>query len=234
MSRQIHVALIGDYNPSVLAHQAIPRALDLAGQRSGLDVTGCWIDTDRMADAPTSLLEAFDAFWCVPASPYRSTAGALRAIRHARESNTPFLGTCGGFQHALLELGRNMLAIDGAHAELEPGANAMLIAPLECALVEKSGTVRFVEGSRLHDCYGHDEAMEGYHCSYGFNREYRAAFESAGVRFTAFDDAGDVRGFELEDETFFVGTLFQPERAALRGAVSPPVEGLIRAAAHLA
>ena len=59
MSRQIHVALIGDYNPAVLAHQAIPRALELAGQRSGLDVTGCWIDTDRMAEAPSSLLEAF-------------------------------------------------------------------------------------------------------------------------------------------------------------------------------
>jgi CTP synthase (UTP-ammonia lyase) len=35
--------------------------------------------------------------------------GALLAIRHARESAIPFLGTCGGFQHAVLEYARNVL-----------------------------------------------------------------------------------------------------------------------------
>ena len=29
--------------------------------------------------------------------------GALAAILYARQSGRPFLGTCGGFQHALLE-----------------------------------------------------------------------------------------------------------------------------------
>jgi CTP synthase (UTP-ammonia lyase) len=43
----------------------------------------------------------FSGLWCVPGSPYRSMEGALLAIRHARESGVPFLGTCGGFQHAL-------------------------------------------------------------------------------------------------------------------------------------
>ena len=47
--------------------------------------------------------------WTVPASPYENTAGALDAIRFARETRRPFLGTCGGFQHALIEFARRRL-----------------------------------------------------------------------------------------------------------------------------
>ena len=79
----IRVALIGDYDPSVPAHQAIPRALALAAEATGVAVAHEWVPTDHVtADAR---LAAYDALWCVPASPYRSTDGALRAIRFARE-----------------------------------------------------------------------------------------------------------------------------------------------------
>ena len=47
--------------------------------------------TDRIEDAPDAVLESFDAFWCVPASPDRSTSGALRALRYAREPSCPIL-----------------------------------------------------------------------------------------------------------------------------------------------
>ena len=36
--------------------------------------------------------------------------GVLSAIRFARETGRPFLGTCGGFQHALIEYARNVCA----------------------------------------------------------------------------------------------------------------------------
>jgi len=66
----------------------------------------------------------FDGFWCVPASPYRDIDGALRAIRFAREQRRPFLGTCGGFQHAVLEYARNVLGwADAEHGELAPNAH---------------------------------------------------------------------------------------------------------------
>ena len=41
----------------------------------------------------------------------------------------------------------------------------------------------------------------------------------------------DVRALELDSHPFFVATLFQPERAALRGDVPPLVNALVRAAA---
>jgi CTP synthase (UTP-ammonia lyase) len=42
--------------------------------------------------------------------------GALFAIRHAREQNRPFLGTCGGFQHGVIEYARNVLGWQDARA----------------------------------------------------------------------------------------------------------------------
>jgi CTP synthase (UTP-ammonia lyase) len=40
-----------------------------------------------------AILAQFDALWCSSGSPYQSMAGALQAIRFARELDFPFLGT---------------------------------------------------------------------------------------------------------------------------------------------
>jgi CTP synthase (UTP-ammonia lyase) len=230
MVTPIRIGLIGDYDPSVTAHQAIPRALALASAADPISVTPEWVPTGEItADASVAV---FDALWCVPASPYRSADGALRAIRFAREQGRPFLGTCGGFQYAILEYARTVLGwMDAEHAEDRPGAERLVVTPLECALVEAQGAVRFHAGSRLWNAYGTPEAVEGYRCRYGLNPAVRAALTSGPLRVTAEDAAGEVRGIELEGHPFFVATLFQPERRALRGQVPPIVAAFVRAAA---
>src|ERR1051326_7249674 len=89
MKTSISIGLIGDYNAAVLAHQAIPRALDLAGEVAAASVRYEWVPTEEIGDE--SRVSGFDALWCVPASPYRSMEGALRAVRFAREHGRPFL-----------------------------------------------------------------------------------------------------------------------------------------------
>jgi len=105
----------------------------------------------------------------------------------------------------------------------------LLVNRLSCSLVEKSGIVRFVSGSHLRAAYGADESTEGYHCNYGVNPKYQCALEEAGMRFTAFDGEGAARGAELPAHPFFVGTLFQPERAALRAELPPVVKAFVDA-----
>lgn len=229
------IALIGDYSPDVMAHRAIPQALGLAGTAEGRPVTWSWVPTASIHD-PDRDLAGFSAVWVVPASPYANMTGALAAIRWARETRRPILGSCGGFQHMLIEFARNCAGIDQAdHAETNPAGTALVVTPLACTLVEQTGKVRFVPGSALHAAYGRDHATEGYHCRYGLSAGYRAALEGAGLRFTAFDDAGEVRAAELPTSThpFFIGTLFQSERAALRGETPPLARALVRAAAQL-
>ena len=94
-----------------------------------------WLATTELT-SPEDLV-GYDAIWLVPASPYKNTEAAFIAARYARENSIPFLGTCGGFQHALIEYARNVLGwSDAAHAETDT-EGSMVIAPLTCSLVEK-------------------------------------------------------------------------------------------------
>ena len=225
----IRIGVVGDFNAEVVAHRANAPALRLAAASIGVAVEPVWLPTESITtDADVA---GFDGLWCVPATPYRNEVGALRAIRFARLERRPFLGTCGGFQQMMVEHARAVLGwADADHAETAPGAARPVIAPLACRLVEVTGTVRLLPGSRVAAAYGVDTIDEGYHCSFGVNPAYRDALLAPPLRLAAVDDAGDVRSVERTDHPFFVGTLFQPERAALAGKVPPLVAAFLRAA----
>jgi CTP synthase (UTP-ammonia lyase) len=233
----IRVILIGDYSKEVLAHDAIPNALALATDKLSVEVAHEWLGTTQIASSESISTKRPDAVWCVPGSPYRNMQGALTAIRYARENKIPFLGTCGGFQHALIEYARNALNIvDADHTESNPGTETPLIAKLSCALVNKSETIRIYPQTRLAEIYNSLKADEPYQCSYGFNPAFRKHFESAPMKFstplhfTAFNDDLGVRAFELTDHPFFIGTLFQPERSALTGRTHSLICAFVKAA----
>ena len=230
MAARLTLALVGDRDERIVAHRAIEAALPLVARRLGVTIDGRWLSTDTVV-CDTTPLHDVHGVWCVPGSPYKRMDGALAAIGHARTRGVPFLGTCGGFQHAVIEVARDVLGwADAEHAETAPGAARAVIAPLACALVEASESVRLVPGSRIAAAYGGTQVHEGYHCRYGLNPEFRAALLRGPLRATAFDAAGDVRAIELDDHPFFVATLFQPERAALRAEVPPLVLAFARAA----
>ncbi len=214
------ICLIGDYNPDITAHRGIVRSLEGIAE-------GVWMDTPWLEEAA---LEDFAGFWSVPATPYRSMNGALRAIRFARENERPFLGTCGGFQHALIEYARNVWGIlDADHAESNPAAETPLIAPLSCTLVEKEGGIHFYPESRIAEIYGGVDVREMYHCSYGFNPKFHDLLDGGALRVSGVDDQGEIRSVELDGHPFFIATLFQPERRALAGEVHPLVRAFVGA-----
>lgn len=224
----LQIGLIGDRNDDVVAHRAIPLALGMAAEACGVDIEPVWVPTDEVGNG--AALAEFDGLWCVPASPYRSMEGALTAIQVARERHVPFLGTCGGFQHAVIEYARNVLGwADAEHAETSPEASRQVIVPLLCSLVEVTAAVNLVEGSHLAQAYGVSSIVEGYHCNYGLSSDFRAALADGPLRIDAVDDAGDVRGIELDDHPFFVATLFQHERSALQGRLPPAVRAFAQA-----
>ena len=231
MSSNVRIGLVGDYNPAVTAHVAIPQALALAGRECGCQVEPVWVATDSLNRGVAKHLDAFQGLWCVPASPYANMKGALEAIRFARETGLPFLGTCGGYQHAILEYARNVLGLhDAANAEVDPDASMPLIAPLSCALVERDGDIVLLPGTHIREIYGVERVEERYHCSYGFNPRYVSLFEATEMVISGADLAGEPRAVELATHPFFVGTAFQPERSALNGQSHPLVVEFVRAA----
>jgi CTP synthase (UTP-ammonia lyase) len=219
----MRIALIGDFDPEVTAHRAINEALRLA------HAEGTWIHTTAVRD-----LDDYDAIWCVPASPYASMEGALSAIRYAREQLIPFLGSCGGFQHTVIEYARNVRGLNGAaHAETDPEAALQLIAPLECALVEECEDLLLMENTLIREAYGVNRIREEYRCTYGLNPAFESRVIDGDLRVSARDIQGAVRAVELSSHPFFVATLFQSERRALEDEIPPLVKALVTKCAFL-
>jgi CTP synthase (UTP-ammonia lyase) len=202
------LALVGDRSPSVRAHGRIPLLIDALRTREGLVIDPYWIPSTEADD-----LQDFDGIWVVPGSPYTDRDKVVAAVRTAREREIPFLGTCGGFQHAILELAESLAGIEAPrHAEygIEEGA---VIVELECSLVGHEGSITYTPGTLIQRIAGVDRSLERYHCSYGIAPEFVATLEDAGVVFGAHDEDGAPRALELPGHPFFLGTLFQPELA---------------------
>lgn len=232
MSRQIlRIGLIGDYHPEVTAHRAIVRSLELAVAELGdwqLDVQ--WLPTEARELFTEGHLSGFDGLWCVPASPYASMEGALQGIRFAREQEAPFLGTCAGFQHTLIEYARNVLGqAEADHEETRPEGQCLVISRLTSPLVEKQGDVVLLNGTVLRRIYGRAAGLETYHCNFGLSREHESMFEGGRLNVSARDSAGRAHAVELEGHPFFLATLFQPERSGLQGKVHPIVRAFVQA-----
>jgi CTP synthase len=77
MTTKTRIALIGDYNAAAKAHQGIPRALVLACEAGERQCEWEWVHTSTLLEDPSEQLASFHGVWCVPASPYANTRGAL-------------------------------------------------------------------------------------------------------------------------------------------------------------
>jgi CTP synthase (UTP-ammonia lyase) len=226
----MNIGLIGDFNPLITAHTAIPRALMLASEQLDTEIKFDWLHTTQLCDGYEERLKEHSGLWCVPASPYESMDGALNAIRFARENNIPFLGTCGGFQHAIIEFARNVLGLNKAdHAESNPQSEMPVISEMACELREVPGSITLLPGTKIHEIYGTGEIEEEYNCGFHFNSEYKHLFENSGLIFSAFDDEGEVRAAEIPGNSFFIITQYQPERSALKDNRHPLITAFLKA-----
>ena len=226
MHSTIRVALIGDFSEKQKSHAAIPRSLAMASDDS---VECVWVPTESVGRGDA--LAEFQGIWVVPGMPYRDADGAIRAIRHARLTRTPFLGTSAGFQYALIEYARNALGLAEAdHQKSNPKCGIPLVSALDCALAGVRARVHFMDGTHIRKAYGAKESVEEYHCSFGLNPKYQRLLEGSQFWVAGTDDHHAIKAFELESHPFFVATLFQPEmRCLAEGTCSPLVNAFVHA-----
>jgi CTP synthase (UTP-ammonia lyase) len=230
-TRPARIALVGDRSAAVRAHARIPRVLDTIALQGGPAVEAVWLPTDTV-DA--GAVAAFDGVWAVPGSPYASADGMLAAIRVAREERIPFLGTCGGFQYAMIEFARTVCGLEEVeHGESHPDAEALLIEQLECSLVGEERAIWVVPGTLAERTVRSRVSTERFHCAFGLNPAYRDVLEANGLRFSGFDEEGAPRIVELPGHAFFLATLFQPELAGDDGYAHPIVAAFAAAAANV-
>jgi CTP synthase (UTP-ammonia lyase) len=236
----VRVGIIGDFDRGKHSHWATEAALFHAAARLGIAVEPRWIATPSLEHAPTErLLEEVDGIWGAPGSPFASMKGMLRGIELARRNDVPYLGTCAGFQYALIELTRNVLGIpDADSAENRPDGQNIVITPVECALpgpapsgprLAGAGVVRPVAGTLLESLCGSADLRGEFFCSFETNAAFVERWEAAGLRVAARGADGEMRAFELPRNSFFVATLFQPQLSSSFDRPNPIIQGYLRA-----
>lgn len=231
MERRVSVGVIGDFDPEFPPHPATNSALEHSAAALGVTVDVRWHATDGLEDADLDQVLVEDALWCAPGSPYKSLDGALRAIRFARERDVPLLGTCGGFQHVVIEYARNVLGFEDAqHAEYDPYASELFITELTCSLAGQTMAVELSTGSRAARFYGGTAVSERYYCNFGLNPEHQRLLHEGGLRVAGVDADGEARVLELPDRRFFIATLFVPQLSSSQESPHPLITAYLQAA----
>jgi hypothetical protein len=135
--------------------------------------------------------------------------GVLGAIRFARESSLPLLGTCGGFQHIVLEYARNVLGFaDAAHAEYDPYASKLFISQAACSLVGRELVVSLRPESLVVRAYGTTITSERYYCNFVVNSEYNSALAASDLAVVGSDFRRSDPGCRVTQPSLFCGYSF--------------------------
>jgi CTP synthase (UTP-ammonia lyase) len=244
VSTPVRIGIVGDFNPEYESHATNAPAIEHAATSLGVPVEVTWVGTDTIPpESPESKLADFDGLWIAAGSPYKSRPGALAAIRYGRESKTPTLATCAGFQYALIEFAHDVIGrTDLEHGEDAPKAEKLLIHSVSCPVPDQpdgspklSGPAQRVhirEDSRAREILETDRIHEEYFCNFELNPDYDELFEEHGLEFTGFGDRGDSRILEIPKHPFFIGTLFQPQRRSREGKPHPLVVAFVEAASR--
>lgn len=202
------IALLGEYSPTFPPHASTNAAIEHSRNTLGVDILTEWIST---ADIEPNLFEHYSGIWVAPGSPYKSMEKTLWAIRYARENNIPCFGTCGGFQHIVLEYAQNVLGFkDAQHAEYDPYASKLFISKLTCSLAGRDMQLSFLPRSLVAEIYGELSASEQYYCNFGVNPDCIRELKRGPLNISGSDIEGEVRVIEYPGHPFFIGTLYVP------------------------
>jgi CTP synthase (UTP-ammonia lyase) len=239
----VRIGILGDFNPEFRSHHATNDSLQHAAAVLNLAVASQWIPTPSLCEPRArKMLESFDGLWASPGSPYKSFDGMLKGIEFARERDWPFLGTCGGFQYAFIELARNVLGIaDADSAENNSVSKNVIISPVACAVPDRgedapklSGVapeIRLRPGSYLQSFYAQDEVAEEFFCNFEINPDFEWTTIEAGFPVVARGPQGEIRAIESPTHKFYVATLFQPQLSSQPGKPHPLILAFVQAAA---
>jgi len=239
----VRIGILGDFDPKSPTLPVVEKSLQHASAKLNQPLESQWIATPSLLEQKAEkVLEGFDGIWAAPGSPYHSFDGMLKGIEFARRRDWPFLGTCGGFQYALIECARNVLGIkDADSAENNSGSKNIIITPVACAVSnggkgapKLSGAIpeiRLRPGSYLQSFYRQDTVTEEFFCNFEVNREYEWAAIEAGFPVVARGPKGEIRAIESPTHRFFIATLFQPQLSSKPNKPHPVVMAFVQAAA---
>lgn len=247
---RVVVAMVGKYVEHSDAYKSLTEALAAGGWHQGIDVDIRRIDSEKLAEVGTRLLDDADAILVPGGFGERGFEGKVAAAQYARENAVPYLGICLGMQVAVVEFARHVAGLDGAHStEIDRAAKHPVIALItewqtNTGDVERrtessdlGGTMRL--GAQRADLnpdtlaamvYGTEQINERHRHRYEFNENYLDRLEGAGLVISGRSSDGLVEIVELSDHPWYLGVQFHPEFTSTPRDGHPLFRGFIKAA----
>jgi len=228
---EVTIGLIGKYVELQDAYKSIIESFIHAGARNECKVKVISLHSEGITEENVAeKLKGLDGVLVAPGFGSRGIEGKIIAIEHVREKHIPFFGICLGMQCAVIEFGRNVLGLSGAHStEMNEDTHHAVISMMEeqKKIKNKGGTMRLgsytcdlKKGSKAAAIYGKAHITERHRHRYEFNNEYLKAYEEAGMIASGINPENNlVEIIELKNHPFFVAGQFHPE---LKSTVANP------------
>jgi CTP synthase len=228
---KLTIGLIGKYVELQDAYKSILESFIHAGAVNECKVQVVSIHSEYITDENVrEKLANLDGLLVAPGFGSRGIEGKITAIKYARETGLPFFGICLGMQMAVIEYGRNVLGISGAHStEMDPETADAVINMMEeqKAITIKGGTMRLgaypcrvKENTLAYRIYGEQMITERHRHRYEFNNDFLEQYEKAGMVASGTNpETGLVEIIELADHPYFIGCQYHPE---LKSTVENP------------
>jgi CTP synthase len=227
----VNIGLVGKYVELKDAYKSIMESFVHAGTTNQCKVNLRMIHSEDITQENVQeILKGLDGVLVAPGFGERGIEGKITAIQFAREKQIPFLGICLGMQCAVVEFGRNVLKMEGAHSkEMNPRTKYPVIDIMEAQkkVSAKGGTMRLGsypctlrKGTKIFEVYQIENIWERHRHRYEFNNKYLDQYEEAGMLAVGINNQDNlVEIVELKDHPWFVGVQFHPE---FRSTVANP------------
>ena len=238
----VTIGLVGKYIDLPDAYLSVVESLRHGGRENDARVEIRWIPAEEVDGLlAESHLEGLHGILVPGGFGIRGVEGKIRAIRHAREQEIPFLGLCLGLQCAVIEYSRNVLGISDAHStEFDPTTQSPVIDLMldQHDVEDMGGTMRLgvyparlTPGSLADKLYGEPLVYERHRHRWEVNNRYRKALNDAGMSSSGVSpDDRLVEIVEISDHPYFIATQFHPEFTSRPDNPNPLFSGLVKAA----
>jgi len=238
---EISIAVVGKYAEHKDAYKSIYESIDHAGIANEAQIRiGRIQAADIEREGAERLLSGYHGILIPGGFGERGIEGKVEAIKFARERGIPFFGICLGMQCAVIEYGRHVLGLTGAHSsEFDKDTPHPVICLLDEQqnITQMGGTMRLgsqptklLASSQASAAYGCELIEERHRHRYEFNNDYRHQFEEGGMVFSGTrPDGGLVEIIEVPSHPWFLAVQFHPEFKSKPLQSHPLFSGFIEA-----
>lgn len=221
--KEVKIALVGKYVELQDAYKSINESFFQAATYNDRKLKLTYINSEKLSDSDVQeKLSDMDGVLIAPGFGQRGIEGKFVAIKWCRENDVPTFGICLGMQCMVIEFARNVLGYADANStemDTKTTHNVIDLMEEQKSISNMGGTMRLgaydcqlVPQSKIAKAYGSTMVSERHRHRFEFNSEYRAEFESNGMKCVGENPKTHlVEVVEIPEKRWFIGTQYHPE-----------------------